>query len=186
MFNMNLPVIKRRSAPKQKFSPEEDELLRRLVAEYGEFEWEKIASKFNNRNARQCHDRWKFYLNPKINKAPFTQEEDWRLINLVSKYGGMWVQISKQFKNRSDVQMKNRWKALQKQMQKNLALYCCQQQFPNCYQPTQTVCQEAPVTYTQPAVEKVTEQATIPDDLFDFGFESNMFGIDSQFLESYI
>ena len=96
---LEMPVIKRRSAPKQKFSPEEDELLKKLVAEYGEFEWETIASKFNNRNARQCHDRWKFYVNPKINKAPFTEEEDCLLINLVSKYGGMWVQISKHFKN---------------------------------------------------------------------------------------
>ena len=174
--------MKRRSAPKKKFSPEEDELLKRLVAEYGEFEWELIASKFNNRNARQCHDRWKFYVNPKLNKEPFTEEEDMRLINLVSKYGGMWVQISKHFKNRSDVQMKNRWKALQKQMQKNLAFYCFQQQYPNVMQ-NQMIYQESPAPYTPP-VEKVTEQATIPDDTFDFGFESNIFGIDTKFLES--
>ena len=179
MFNMNLPVIKRRSAPKQKFSPEEDELLRRLVAEYGEFEWEKIASKFNNRNARQCHDRWKFYLNPKLNKAPFTQEEDWRLINLVSKYGGMWVQISKHFKNRSDVQMKNRWKTLQKRIKTNVPAvtplpgYFCQ--LGHQQQTALNYIAHMPV---------VTKQETIQDEPFNIPIETSIFGIDQSFLES--
>ena len=105
-----------KAAPRKKFTPEEDQRLLMLVEQYGAFNWEQISTLLGTRNARQCHDRWKFYINPKLNKMPFTHEEDWLLIGLVMKYGGMWVQISKHFHNRSDVQIKNRWKFLQKQM----------------------------------------------------------------------
>ena len=112
---MNIQDIKKSSARK-KFTPEEDQRLLLIVEQCGPFNWEQISTFLGTRNARQCHDRWKFYINPKLNKTPFTHEEDFLLIHLVMKYGGMWVQISKHFHNRSDVQIKNRWKSLQKQM----------------------------------------------------------------------
>ena len=105
----------RKVVRKKKFTREEDNKLRKYVNEVGEDKWEEIANLMGNRNARQCHDRWKYYLSPKVNNEPFTKEEDELLIKLVSKYGGMWVQISKKFKNRSDIQMKNRWNILKKQ-----------------------------------------------------------------------
>ena len=105
----------RKIVRKKKFTREEDNKLREYVNELGEDKWEEIANLMGNRNARQCHDRWKYYLSPNVNNEPFTQEEDALLIKLVSKYGGMWVQISKKFKNRSDIQMKNRWNILKKQ-----------------------------------------------------------------------
>ena len=180
---MDFSMMNRRSGPKKKFTPEEDERLRQLVGEFGEFEWEKIASMFPNRNPRQCHDRWKFYLNPKINKTPFTKEEDWLLINLVCKYGGMWVQISKHFKNRSDVQMKNRWKALQKEMQRNISLCYFNQPAQNAY--ANSFISPQPQTYNcAPAIEKVSQQVAIPDDSLDLSFDSNIFGIDTKFFES--
>ena len=110
MFPMQRKIVR-----KKKFTKEEDDQLREFVNEFGEDKWEEISKRMINRNPRQCHDRWKYYLSPKVNNEPFTQEEDQLLIKLVSKYGGMWVQISKKFKNRSDIQMKNRWNVLKKQ-----------------------------------------------------------------------
>ena len=99
---------------RNKFTPEEDLALKALVAQFGEFNWERIAAHMPNRNERQCHDRWIYYLSPNINNEPFTREEDELLFKLVSQMGGMWVQISKKFNKRSDKQIKNRWNLLKK------------------------------------------------------------------------
>ena len=176
---MDFFFVKRKSVPKQKFTPEEDEQLKKLVEKYGENDWERVAAMLVNRNARQCHDRWKFYVNPTLNKEPFTEEEDWLLINLVSKYGGMWVQISKHFKNRSDVQMKNRWKTLQKRIKTNVPAvtplpgYFCQ--LGHQQQTALNYIAHMPV---------VTKQETIQDEPFNIPIETSIFGIDQSFLES--
>ena len=107
-------------APKQskrtnrKFTQLEDKMLKRLVRVYGEKSWEEVATHMKNRNARQCHDRWRYYLCPRINKNPWTQEEDERLIKEVSHCCGKWVKIAKKFKGRTDTQIKNRWNTLKK------------------------------------------------------------------------
>ena len=122
---MDFSFVKKKKSVtgRKKFTREEDERLLQLVEVYGEYDWERIAATLGTRNARQCHDRWKFYINPQLNKSPFTREEDLLLISLVQQYGGMWVQISKKFHQRSDVQMKNRWKYLQKQMNLTMPVF---------------------------------------------------------------
>ena len=99
-----------------KFRPEEDMKLRRLVSKYGELAWNEIAAEMDERNARQCHDRWTYYLSPALNCSPWTQEEDKRLIRLAKQYKGKWVAISKHFNRRTDTQIKNRWNILKKKM----------------------------------------------------------------------
>ena len=100
-----------------KFTYEEDRMLRKLVKDYGESAWEEIATQMHGRNPRQCHDRWAYYLSPKINHAPWTDEEDKRLIKAYNELNGKWVQIAKRFKGRNDVQIKNRWNTLKKIME---------------------------------------------------------------------
>ena len=178
---MDFCVAKRKSVPKKKFTPEEDELLKKFVAQYGEHNWERIAALLGNRNARQCHDRWKFYINPKINKEPFTQEEDYLLINLVYQYGSMWVQISKHFKNRSDVQMKNRWKTLQKQMNLQMPNYNF---ITNSYKnqiPINRVQQQTPVFNPKSDVPLVSHDSKIQDNPID-SYIDNIF--QASFIES--
>ena len=68
------------------------------------------------RNARQCHDRWKYYLSPKINHAPWTEEDDRNLIKAYTELNGKWVNIAKRFKGRTDTQIKNRWNTLNRIM----------------------------------------------------------------------
>ena len=100
----------------KKFSPQEDALLKKLVSEYGESSWEDIAFHMKGRNTRQCHDRWVYYLSPKVSNAPWTDEDDQKLIKLVKQLNGKWVQIAKRFRGRNDTQIKNRWNTLKKHM----------------------------------------------------------------------
>ena len=101
----NTSIVKRRN---RKFRPEEDRRLRNLVKKYGEMSWDEIAAKMEGRNVRQCHDRWYYYLSPALNISPWTEEEDKKLIMLTQEYNGKWVEISKKFNRRTDVQIKNR------------------------------------------------------------------------------
>lgn len=65
-------LISRRS----RFSAEEDELLKNLVELHGTEDWKLIASKMTKRNERQVRDRWRIWLDPEINREPFTPDED--------------------------------------------------------------------------------------------------------------
>lgn len=78
------------------------------------------SSKFNNnwdaltkllpwRSARQCRDRWTYYLSPSNNLAPFSPEEDQLIVQKVNELGNKWAVISKYFTGRSDNSIKNRW-----------------------------------------------------------------------------
>ena len=107
---------KKKKRTNKKFSVEEDQKLKKLVQEFGEFAWEEISLRMRGRNVRQCHDRWVYYLSPKVSTAPWTDEEDQRLIKLAQKLNGKWVQIAKRFKGRNDTQIKNRWNILKKKM----------------------------------------------------------------------
>ena len=97
-----------------KFKPEEDLQLRKLVKQYGVLSWEEIATLMEGRNARQCRDRWYYYLSPKINNEPWSAEEDRRLIQICYELNGKWTKIAKRFKGRTDTQIKNRWNTLKK------------------------------------------------------------------------
>lgn len=94
------------------FTVAEDELLRRLVNEHGENNWGYIASLMKSRNARQCRERWRTYLRPSLNDGPWTQEEDEILLTKFMQYGTRWSLIGQFIPNRSDINIKNRWKAL--------------------------------------------------------------------------
>ena len=113
---------------KRKFSQLEDKLLTSLVHEY-EAEnkrvdlrdkmWVEISSKIANRNPRQCHDRWTYYLSPDVDKTPWTEEEDNKLIDNVHNIGPRWVKISNVMPGRTDIQIKNRWNVIKRRVEAN-------------------------------------------------------------------
>ena len=109
--------VKHKSAPKVKFTPSEDTLLEKLVAKYGENNWEEIASQIPGRNIRQCHDRWVYYLNPNVKKTPWTEEEENLLFKCVHEIGPHWVRITQFFEGRTDTQIKNKWNVLKRRME---------------------------------------------------------------------
>lgn len=111
---MVIPPMRR---VKNKFSMSEDAALQNLVKRYGDNDWVTIAKMLRTKNSRQCHDRWFYYLSPKLNHGPFTEEEDNKLIQLQQKYGQRWVKIAKHFAGRTDTQIKNRWNVIKRKLE---------------------------------------------------------------------
>jgi hypothetical protein len=54
---------------RHKFTPEEDKVLRNLVAQFGKSDWAAIAQRLENRTPRQCRERWKHYLSPEVSTS---------------------------------------------------------------------------------------------------------------------
>lgn len=114
-MSMQNPLeINRRRLPKMKFSKTDDLKLRELVEKYGQEDWIKISTEMGDKNPRQCRDRWVSYLNPSINRDPWTYEEDELLIQTVEEIGTKWVKISALFPGRTDAQCKNRYQRIQR------------------------------------------------------------------------
>jgi hypothetical protein len=85
-FLLALPDYKRRAST-GKWSPEEDESLRRAVNANSGKNWKKIAFHLPGRTDVQCLHRWQKVLKPGLVKGPWTPEEDTLVAALVNKYG---------------------------------------------------------------------------------------------------
>lgn len=115
---------------KRHFTSEEDSLLKELVRTHGMNQWHNISSHMTNRTARQCRDRWKNYLDPNLNKAPWTQEEDHLLMKLCSTPDNKsWSQIAKHFKGRTDTDIKNHYNKLKRRLSKSNAILGHREEF---------------------------------------------------------
>jgi hypothetical protein len=105
-----------RTHNKCKFSQEEDQLLIRLVKIFGENNWNSISKEFPARSARQLRERWRFYLNPNLDRNPFTSEEDEIIIEGQKQFGNSWKTISQiLLPNRTDIAIRNRFRQIQKE-----------------------------------------------------------------------
>ncbi|OMJ92523.1 hypothetical protein SteCoe_4652 [Stentor coeruleus] len=102
-----------------KWSQSEDEMLGNLVNRFG-CKWGKIASflneevhnRLNIRNSKTCKERWNNYLNPNINRGPWTEGEDSTLLEGFLKHGNKWSIIAKLVPGRIEGLVKNRIKSL--------------------------------------------------------------------------
>lgn len=99
----------KKKSSRQMFTPKEDKQLLELVKEYGDRNWRVISKKMENRTTRQCRERYRNYLSPNLTNGPWTAEEDLLLEQKYVELGPKWAAISQFFKNRSDVNIKNRW-----------------------------------------------------------------------------
>ena len=66
-----------RKVVKRPWQKEEDEVVRRMVAEHGPRKWSLISTHLPGRVGKQCRERWQNHLCPDVKKDPWSlQEED--------------------------------------------------------------------------------------------------------------
>jgi hypothetical protein len=106
---------RRPSVHYQKFSPEEDQRLQALVAQY-ETKSTKIARHMPNRWFGVCKKRWCNHLNPGLNLSLWTQGEEDLLLQKFKEFGPKWNQIVTFFPGRSSMHCKGKWHTLQKRI----------------------------------------------------------------------
>lgn len=159
--------------PKLQFTPSEDNKLKQFVQMVGDKDWELISQMMENRNPRQCMERWNKYLSPDINRSPWTDEEDALLISKHAELGAKWVKISKFFNNRTDAALKNRWNVLLRR-EKTI----------NSSSSQQSTAYESPIVSPTPAVkdnkevEEMMKKQSLEQNVleetnpFDFDFDS--------------
>ena len=115
----------RKRVHKSKFTKQEDELLCSLVKKYGDNKWGLISKKMKSRNPRQCRERWKNCLNPKLSTKKWSDEEDALLLKRYQEIGPHWNSISLYFPNRSMYSIRNRIIKLINNNSKNIYFYQC-------------------------------------------------------------
>ncbi|CAH0479276.1 unnamed protein product [Peronospora belbahrii] len=93
------------------WSVEEDARLMEMMLK-GYDNWRQVSNSIPGRTAKQCRERWRNRLDPTINKAPFTEEEDAVIQQSYEKYGNRWTQIAELLPGRTEDAVKLRWKAL--------------------------------------------------------------------------
>jgi hypothetical protein len=96
------------------FTTDEDDRLRTLVRKYGADNWTMISAKMPRRDRRQCRERWLNYLSPAVSNGPWTPDEEQLLRDKVSELGRRWKTIEAFFEGRTDINIKNHWKQMQK------------------------------------------------------------------------
>ncbi|CAK59671.1 unnamed protein product (macronuclear) [Paramecium tetraurelia] len=92
----------------QKWTPEEDEQVKRLTKEY-KFDWKVIARFLPNRTGRQIRERYINHLDPNISTKAWSQQEDLKIWNLFKKIGSRWSEMAKKLKGRPENMIKNRF-----------------------------------------------------------------------------
>ncbi len=108
----------RKRAVIQKWTAEEDSLLLDAIQKYGTKNWITIANAVKTKTKEQCHQHYHRVMNPVLNKTPWTDEEDTKLLGLVQRYGtSAWKQISTSLDStRSDTKCRERYFMLMKKV----------------------------------------------------------------------
>ena len=104
------------------WTQKEDERLLNLVNRFGAEKWVIIALKLGSRTGKQCRERWHNHVNPTLNKAPFSNEEEGLIEDLYTNIGPRWAEIAKRLQGRSDNAVKNYWNTtMQKKYRRSLS-----------------------------------------------------------------
>lgn len=88
------------SIKKGKWSSQEDEQLKELVAKHGR-KWKAISKLMSGRTGKQVRDRYTSRLDPKLVRTPWTPEEEKIVLDAYAKLGNKWASIQKLLPHRS-------------------------------------------------------------------------------------
>ncbi len=103
---------------RRRWTDEEDNKLRRLVAEQNDANqtiiWRDIATKIVTRNSEQCRERWSNHLRPGIRKGDWSSEEDETIKRMQKEIGNQWSIIASKLDRRTDHDVKNRFRTLER------------------------------------------------------------------------
>ncbi|MDR1597637.1 MAG: hypothetical protein LBR89_01750 [Holosporales bacterium] len=91
-----------------RFTQEEDLFIQDKKTENPDMSFEEIASHLPGRSARQCRERWSFYLNAAL-RMPFTPKDNQRLRDAVMNLGTSWKKIALLFPGKTESQCKYHW-----------------------------------------------------------------------------
>lgn len=144
---------------RQKFSPAEDQQLLNLVKQFGKHNWKCVMIGMPGRTARQCRERFKYYLEPTLNKNHWTEAEDRILTMKYTELGRKWAQIATFLPNRTPIDLKNRFHVLQRSLQKEDAI----KQIPNDGTSKESGSPPAPAPKITPLPSIDTFLSMIPD-----------------------
>ena len=96
------------------WTPEQDSMLKILVAIHGPHNWVAISNRMNEKFGakklgKEYRERWCNRLDPAINHAPWTEEEEAVLILAHMKIKNRWCDIVELLKGRHNNMIKNRF-----------------------------------------------------------------------------
>ena len=100
-------LSKKEKQIKGQWSPEEDNLLKEHVENYGPKNWWFCSMNIPGRSSRQCRDHWNYILSPNLKKGNWTSRDIFLIMLFYKKFNGSWNKISPIFKSRTDNSIKN-------------------------------------------------------------------------------
>ncbi|KAF9161909.1 hypothetical protein DFQ26_004030 [Actinomortierella ambigua] len=107
------------SLRKGAWTEEEDYLLITGVQKF-KGQWSKIAERIQGRTDDQCAKRWRESLDPHIDRAAWTAEEDALLLQKYEEFGSQWQKIAALFfPGRPGLHCRNRWRKIQRGLNHN-------------------------------------------------------------------
>jgi transcription factor MYB, plant len=83
---------------KARWTDDEDQRLRDAVDAEGDLDrvdWQRVSAACPGRTAKQCRERFKGALDPRLNRGPWTPDEVALVDSLIKTHGHAWGAIAK-------------------------------------------------------------------------------------------